>query len=278
MSLRKNLSCLALGAMLAVGLVQTAYAAEVPAAGVSPTIDAIKQRGELRVGVAVALPWLGFDPAANNYFGASYELGKAIADQLGVKLTPVASGWDVIVAGIQGNQFDLILAPLLATEKRKAVVDFVNYSSAGTCYAVKQDSPLSTLEALDDPSVTIGTFTGTGNDQGVRAKYTKAKIDSVVQAAGGAQRVEDVLTRRITAAAFDSPIALLIAKEFPQLKILPGGPETCVKDPDVPFPIGMAFAQGDAAFKTFLEQVVKETQASTDSLIVKYSDPQFMKE
>jgi polar amino acid transport system substrate-binding protein len=264
--------------MLAVGLVQTAYAAEVPVAGVSPTIDAIKQRGELRAGVAVALPWLGFDPTANNYFGASYELGKAIADKLGVKLTPVASGWDVIVAGIQGNQFDLILAPLLATEKRKAVVDFVNYSSAGTCYAVKQDSPLSTLEALDAPSVTIGTFTGTGNDQGVRAKYTKAKIDSVVQAAGGAQRVEDVLTGRITAAAFDSPIALLIAKQFPQLKILPGGPENCVKDPDVPFPIGMAFAQGDPAFKTFLEEVVKETQANTDSLIVKYSDPEFMKE
>jgi ABC-type amino acid transport substrate-binding protein len=126
--------------------------------------------------------------------------------------------------------------------------------------------------------VTIGTFTGTGNDQGVRAKYTKAKIDSVVQAAGGAQRVEDVLTGRITAAAFDSPIARLIAREFPQLKIVPGGPENCVNAPDVPFPIGMAFAQGDAAFKTFLEQVVSETQATTKSLIVKYSDPQFMKE
>jgi polar amino acid transport system substrate-binding protein len=278
MSLNRNLRRLAFGAMLALGFAQAAFAADVPAPGASATIDAIKQRGELRAGVAVALPWLGFDPSTNNYFGASYELGIAIADKLGVKLTLLGSGWDVIVAGIQGNQYDLILAPLLATEKRKAVVDFVNYSVGGTCYAVKQDSPLATLEDLNDPSVTIGTFTGTGNDQGVRAKYTKAKIDSVVQAAGGAQRVEDVLTGRITAAAFDSPIALLVAQEFPQLKILPGGPENCVNAPDVPFPIGMAFARGDAVFKTFLEAVVKERQANTESVIMKYSNPKFMKE
>jgi polar amino acid transport system substrate-binding protein len=278
MDLKSNLRRLAFGAMLALGFAQAAIAADPPAPGASATIDAIKQRGELRAGVAVALPWLGFDPSTNNYFGASYDLGKAIAEQLGVKLTLVGSGWDVIVAGIQGNQFDLILAPLLATEKRMAVVDFVNYSSGGTCYAVKPNSALSTLEDLNDPSVTIGTFTGTGNDHGVRAKYTKAKIDSVVQTAGGGQRIEDVLTGRITAAAFDSPIALLIAQEFPQLKIIPGGPENCVNAPDVPFPIGMAFAKGDAAFQTFLEAVVKERQTSINRLIVKYSDPQFMKQ
>ena len=102
----------------------------VPAAGKSATIDQIVSQGELRVGVAVAVPWLGQDPSNGQYFGASYEVGQRIAQVLGVGIKPVSSGWDVIIAGIQGNQFEIAIAPLFATDKRKEVVDFVNYTRA----------------------------------------------------------------------------------------------------------------------------------------------------
>ena len=250
----------------------------VPAAGKSPTIDQIKEQGELRVGVAVAVPWLGQDPSNGQYFGASYEVGQRIAEVLGVGIKPVSSGWDVIIAGIQGNQFEIAIAPLFATEKRKKVVDFVNYTRAGTCYIVLKDGPINTLDDMNKKSVRIGTWTGTGTEHGIRDKYTNATIDSIVQSVSGAHRIEDVLTKRVDAAPIDDALAFVIAEEYPQIKVIPGGPEHCVNNSDIPFPIGMAFNYGDAELKSFLEAVVADMQPQIDQAIVKYSGTKYMKQ
>ena len=250
----------------------------VPASGKSATIDQIMEQGELRVGVAVAVPWLGQDPSNGQYFGASYEVGRRIAEVLGVGIKPVSSGWDVIIAGIQGNQFEIAIAPLFATEKRKKVVDFVNYTRAGTCYVVLKDSAINGLEDLNKSSVRFGTWSGTGTEHGIREKYPEATVHSIVQSVSGATRIEDVLTKRIDVAPIDDAQAFVVAKEFPQTKIIPGGPEYCVNNSDSPFPIGMAFNYGDAEFKTFLQAVVDDMQPQIDAAIVKYSASNYMKQ
>jgi len=111
--------------MISVG---AAASVEVPAKGKSVAIDRIKGSGTLRAGVAAALPWLGQNPSSHEFFGPSIEMGQELANLLGVKLQLVPSGYDVIIAGLQANQFDITIAALSATEKRKEVVDFVNYT------------------------------------------------------------------------------------------------------------------------------------------------------
>jgi ABC-type amino acid transport substrate-binding protein len=146
-----------------------AQSVEPPAKGQSVTIDRIRASGTLRAGAATALPWLGQNPASHEFFGPSVEMGKELADRLGVKLELIPSGYDTIIAGLQANQFDITIAALSATEKRKQVVDFVNYTIAGTCYAVLADNAkVNTLEDLNRPSVSIGTWTGTGTEQVVK--------------------------------------------------------------------------------------------------------------
>lgn len=249
---------------------------EVPPKGKSKTIDKIREQGALRAGIALAPPWLGQDPKTNQYFGAAHEIGQRLAQLLNVELRIIPSGWDVIIAGLQGNQFELALAPLFASEKRRQVVDFVNYTESGTCYAVLKESKLDKLEDLDTPSVTFGTWTGTGTEHGIVKKYTKAKINSLVQPIGGTMRVEDVLTKRIDAAPFDAPKSFMVVHQYPQVKILPGGPEQCVKTPDNPYPIGMAFNYGDPELKKFLEAVVADMKPQIDASIIKYSALEFM--
>lgn len=195
---------------------------------------------------------------------------------LGVGIKPVSSGWDVIIAGIQGNQFEIAIAPLFATEKRREVVDFVNYTRAGTCYIVLKDGPINTLDDINKKSVRIGTWTGT--EHGIREKYTNATINSIVQSVSGAHRIEDVLTKRVDVAPIDDALAFLIAEEYPQIKVIPGGPEHCVNNSDIPFPIGMAFNYGDAELKSFLEAVVADMQPQIDQAIVKYSATKYMKQ
>ncbi len=271
---------LAAGALLLAGFGSSAIAGEimVPMEGKSALVDQIKENGEMRVGVAIAPPWLGQDPNTGQYFGAAFEIGQRIAMELGVDITPVSSGWDVIIAGIQGNQFELAIAPLFATPKRREVVDFVNWTAAGTCYIVLQDSPIMTFEDMNQPGVRIGTYTGTGTEHGIVDKYTEATIDSIVQQVSGAHRIEDVLTGRIDVAPIDDALAFVMAAEYPEIRIIPESPDYCINNSDIPFPVGMAFNYGDPEFKAMLEAIVADMQDQIEASMVKYSDPQYIKQ
>ena len=271
---------LAAGALLLAGFGSSAIAGEimVPMEGKSALVDQIKENGEMKVGVAIAPPWLGQDPNTGQYFGAAFEIGQRIAMELGVDITPVSSGWDVIIAGIQGNQFELAIAPLFATEKRRKVVDFVNWTEAGTCYIVLKDSPIMNYDDMNQPGVRIGTYTGTGTEHGIVEKYTEATIESIVQQVSGAHRIEDVLTGRIDVAPIDDALAFVMAAEYPEIRIIPESPEHCINNSDIPFPIGMAFNYGDPEFKAMLEAIVADMQDQIAASMVKYSDPQYIKQ
>jgi polar amino acid transport system substrate-binding protein len=270
-----------LGAVLLVGLIgagapDTTFAQDVPTKGQSPTVDKIREAGKLRAGIAVALPWLGQDPKTGRYFGATYDLGQRLAQVLGVKLETVPSGWDVIVAGLQAKQFELALAPMFATEKRKAVMDFATYTEAGTCYMMlKTNAKVAKLEDLNKPEVVIGTNTGTGSEQEIRKKYPRITINSVVQPPGGGTRVTDVLTGRIDVAPFDSPLGVALQQKYPQLRIIPEA-NVCIRQPDVPVPIGLGFAKGDPAWAKFVTAVVDSMKPQLAETIAKFSTPEFL--
>ena len=252
-------------------------AIEVPAAGESPAIDKILANGRLRVGVALAPPWLMQDPTTREYYGPANDLVVRLGEILGVPVEYVDSGWDVIIAGLQSDKFDLTVAPLFATPDRMEVIDFVNYTSAGTCYfALKENEKVNTLEDLNSSDVTIVTYTGTGTEEGIREKYPEANNVSIVQPPGGGQPIEEVLSGRADVGPFDSPLAIYLAQQYPELKIIPEGPEYCIENADVPFPIGMGFNKNDPAFTAFLQAVVDDMQDDLDAAIIEYSDPKYM--
>ena len=252
-------------------------AVEVPPEGASPTIDKIRESGKLRAGVALAPPWLLQDPTTKEYFGPAAGLVERIAEILEVEPEYVDSGWDVLIAGLQSDKFDLTVAPMFQTPQRDEVIDFVTYTEAGTCYFVKKDNDkVNTLEDLNNSDVTIVTFTGTGTEEGIREKYPEATIRSIVQPPGGQPPIEEVLAGRADVGPFDSPLALFIAQQYPDLKIIPEGPEYCIENADIPFPIGMGFNEGDPELARFLQAVVASMQAEIDAAILEYSDPKYM--
>jgi ABC-type amino acid transport substrate-binding protein len=273
----RRLASVCFAAVASLAFAATAHAVEVPAKGQSRTIDAIKNSGTIRVGANVALPWLGQNPQTREFFGPAIEIGEEISKALNAKMTISTAASDVIVAGLQANQFDLAIAPLFATPRRMEVVDFVNWTEAGQCYAaLKENAKVNSLADLDKPAVVIGTWTGTGADQAIKAKYKNATYNSIVMPVGGANRMEEVLAKRIDLATLDSARAHLVVHQFPQLKIIPGGPDNCIKNPDVPTPIGMAFAKGDPAFAKFLGDLVRENKSKIDASLAKYSSLEHM--
>src|SRR5438309_5650551 len=236
--------------------------AMAPAKGQSPNVDRIRGAGKSRVAVAVALPTIGQDPKSGEYFGVAIEIPKRIANVLGVKLELVPAGWDVLIAGLQANRFDLVAAGLYATPERKKVIDFVTYTDMGFCYAVlKSNQKINKLADMNDPSVRIGTYTGTGTEQNVRRTYPKAMMDTVISQPGEELRLNDLLANRIDVAPFDSPLSIVVEKEYSQVKIVPGGAAFCAKHPDIPTPVGLGLPKGDDAYKSFVQAVVSQMQS-----------------
>lgn len=247
---------------------------KIPDEGESKIFDQIMKTGKIKAGVAICAPWLLQDPATGNYVGPTVDLMNKICEVLGVEVEYVDSEWKTIVAGLQSNKFDLIIAPLNATEARMEVIDFVNYSSAGLAYACSRNNEkamaIKSLEELDNPDITIITMIGGASDERIRGKYTKANIYSIMQPPGGLPAIEEVMTGRGDFLHLDSPLALKIAKEYPELSILTGA-ENALLNPDIPTPVGMGINKNDEAFHNFLQAIVDDMEEHTQAEIMKFS-------
>ena len=142
------------------------------------TLEQVKQRGSLRVGVTQAPPWYSKDPASGQWSkGVGVELGRAMAAELGVKFEPVEVTWGTAIAALQGNKIDLMYM-LDATPERKAAVDFpatplLYYSLA---VLARDGLPVKTWDDLNNASVRIAVPQASSMDKYVSEKAPKATI------------------------------------------------------------------------------------------------------
>lgn len=246
-------------------------AISAPAPGESPIIDNMRKYGKVRAGVAIAAPWLFQNPTTKKFIGAPYDVSVKLSEILGLPLEIVDSNWDVIIAGLQSDKFDLAIAPLFASPKRMEVVDFVNYTVAGTCYgALKDNIKVNSLDDFNKSSVSIVTYTGTGTEEGILKSYPEISLRSLVQGANVTANMDEVVAGRADLAPFDSTNQPVLLKQYPNIKIIP---DNCIANPDIAYPIGMAFAKNDPKFTAFLRAVVDSMQKEIDASIGKYSDP-----
>ena len=102
---------------------------DTPVVSATPTIDAIKAKGQLVVGTSADYPpyefhteidgvdtIVGFDIAISQYF----------ADALGVELKVVDMPFDSLLIGLNQGDFDLVMAGMTADDERRKTADFTD--------------------------------------------------------------------------------------------------------------------------------------------------------
>jgi polar amino acid transport system substrate-binding protein len=115
-------------------------AAEVP--------QAIASTGELTVASDATYPPNEFIAQdGHTIIGADADLGKAIAQAMG--LTPKFSNvtFDAIIPALAANKYDIGMSSFTDTKEREKTVDFVTYEQYGTLFFTNSDGP--TITALD---------------------------------------------------------------------------------------------------------------------------------
>jgi polar amino acid transport system substrate-binding protein len=101
-------------------------------------------------------------PGANGIEGVDIEIARAIAMDLGVKLTLQESNFDAIIMSVKGGKGDIAISGFTITEERKKSVDFSNpYINSIQYMILLKESDLAVLEDLSGKKIGVARgYTG----------------------------------------------------------------------------------------------------------------------
>lgn len=214
------------------------------------TLEAVKERGSLRVGVTQAPPWYSKDPATGEWTsGVGVSAGKAMAEALGVSFEPVEVTWGTAIAALQSNKIDIMFV-LDATEERKKAADFPDSPLLYYSLAVlaKDDMQVSAWEDLNKAGVKISVPQATSMDKFLTENVSNAEIQRFP---GNTEAIAAFQSGRVDAVCLFHPPLIAARQKLGSGKIV-------VPSPVKSNPTSAAVRQGDGEFVAFVDGQLKE--------------------
>ncbi len=126
-----------------------------PLAAAADTLQEIKDRGKLIVGVkGDSKPWGFLDPSGEP-IGMEIELAQDVADRLGVELEPVIVLSSNRIQFLEQGRVDMLIATMYDTERRRRVIDMIepHYYSAATNVIAPKEAGLKEWTDLEGKDV-----------------------------------------------------------------------------------------------------------------------------
>jgi ABC-type amino acid transport substrate-binding protein len=112
------------------------------------TMGRIQQAGEIKIGVKYDVPPFGFkNPQTDEIEGFDVDLGRAIADKLGVEPNFIEAISDNRIPFLQDGTVDLVLSTMTINKERDLEIDFSEpYYIARGRILVPQDSDITGID------------------------------------------------------------------------------------------------------------------------------------
>jgi polar amino acid transport system substrate-binding protein len=165
----------------------------------------IRERGVLRVGCDATYPPFDMVDKDGNVFGMDVDIGKSMAEIMGVKHEVVNTAWEGIIPALQTGKFDIIINGMTPTAKRGLAVAFSQpYFTHGQTLGVNQKrSPgIKGWKDLDKKGKIIAVMLGTSGDFLATRLYKSAEIRRFQTAP---EMVLEVVAGRADAWQWDTP-------------------------------------------------------------------------
>ena len=160
--MNKNLRSLALSAILAATAFSGAQASETTT---------------LRIGTEGAYPPFNYFSADGKLAGFDVEIGEALCEKIKAKCSFVAQDWDGIIPALLAGKYDVIIASMFITDKRKKQVDFTDpYQKSAMTFVVPKDSTLSDFSPQSLAGKVIGAQGSTTQGDYLSALYPESDI------------------------------------------------------------------------------------------------------
>ncbi|MCL2351258.1 MAG: transporter substrate-binding domain-containing protein [Firmicutes bacterium] len=204
----QNAAALLLAGALAAGAAGCSGGAAPANAGAAGDIGLLKP-GTLTVGCEIGYPPFElFADDGTTPMGLDIDLGKALADQLGVGIVHQNTAWDGIFAGLDANKYDCVISAVTISADRRLTMDFTQpYIQNWQCIVVKKGSaPVANMDGLN--GLKVGYQGSTTSDEYLHQFIDTGKItcttnpyDKILQC------FDDLKLGRIDAVICDSTVA-----------------------------------------------------------------------
>jgi L-cystine transport system substrate-binding protein len=195
--------------LLAIGLL----ALSTPVLAQS-ALDQIKSAGVLRIGTEGTYAPFTFHDSTGALVGFDVEIGREIAERLGVEAQFVEGPWDGLIAGIDANRYDVVINQVGITEERQAKYDFSEpYIASKAALVVRGDN--EEIKSFEDLAGKRSAQTLTSNYAQLAQEYGA----EVVGTEGFDQSIALVLQGRADATINDSLSFLDFKKQQPDANV-----------------------------------------------------------
>ena len=188
-------------------------------------------------------PEESYKPGTTTPEGSDIDIGKYIADKMGVKARFDNTGFDGIIAALLAKKCDLIISGMNDTPERRKQVTFVDYLKVGQSFMVKKGNPehITGLDSLAGKSASVETGT-TNKDyldaQSKRLTSMGKKAIKVVTFPKDTDAANALRTGRVDAYFGDAPVVAYYIEQTPDAFALGGNPVN-------PIPIGIAIRKSN---------------------------------
>ncbi|MBR0554618.1 amino acid ABC transporter substrate-binding protein [Ciceribacter sp. L1K23] len=177
-------------------------------------LDQIKSSGVIKIGTEGTYAPFTYHDAANDLVGFDVEIGRAVAEKLGVKAEFVEGKWDGLIAGLDANRYDAVINQVGITEARKQKYDFSDpYIASKAVLIVEQDN--EDIKGFED-------LNGKKSAQSLTSNFGKLAEEAgaeLVGTDGFDQSIQLVLTGRADATINDSLSFLDFKKQKPDAPV-----------------------------------------------------------
>jgi polar amino acid transport system substrate-binding protein len=236
-----------------IGIVQPASANEADSYS---SFNKIREKGILRVGVSLFIPWT-FKGKNGELIGFEIDVAKKLAKDMGVTPKLISYDWEGLIPALNAGKIDIIIAGMAIIPRRALKVNFSSpYATSGITLAtnIERTKHIKSVEELNQQSIKIGVISATVAEGLARRVFNKASI-RVFQKSNDAE--DAIISGKIHVYMESKPIPEFIALDHPKKVDVP------LSEPLLATRTGFAINKGDADFLSFLNSWIVSRQADT---------------
>jgi glutamate transport system substrate-binding protein len=212
------------------------------------TMGKIQAAGEIKIGVKYDVPPFGFkNPQNDEIEGFDVDLGRAIAEKLGVEPNFIEAISDNRIPFLEDGTVDLVLSTMTINKERDQEIDFSEpYYIARGRILVPPDSDITGVDSLAGKKVC--TALGSTYEETIKEQAPDADLELVDSYS---ECLELVQNGAVDAVSTDDVILTGMIIQDDTLKLTEGKPLTTE-------PYGAGMKDGDTEFKEFVDGVIEE--------------------
>ncbi len=179
--MKKRLFILTLVLALFVSCLAGCSAKTEAAAESQDLLTKVMESGKLTVAFEIGNePWGYTDTATGEYVGFSIDLMSGFAKSIGVEIEWKPLEFSEMIPAVQAGKVDIIASNISRTAARAATVLFTEPVSYSNCVAlVMSGSPLTSVNEINDPSITITAPAGNMYEEMAYDMFPDANISAL---------------------------------------------------------------------------------------------------